>query len=126
MGEAAAVGVADGARGLRDQRERTAGGERGPGELGLADQAQRIEAGDELDGGERGALRDAELAHPRDPRMLEAAVRARGRRQHRRHRRRRGELAVEALDRELTLEAGDAEHLRARYRAAGADPDRLQ
>ena len=126
VGEAAAMGVADGARGLRDQRERTAGGQADAGQPSLGDQPQRIEAEDVLDGGERRALGDAELAHPRDPRVLEAAVGARGRGQHRRHRRGRGQLGVEPLDGKLALEASHAKHLRARYRAARTDPDRLQ
>ena len=79
--EAATMRVADGARGLRDERECAAGGERGAGEPGLGDKRADVEPGDELDGGERRALRDAELGHARDARMLEAAVCARGRRE---------------------------------------------
>jgi len=48
-------------------------------------------------GGERHPLRDAELAHAGDARMLEAAVRARRRRQRLRVRRLRREVGQEPL-----------------------------
>jgi hypothetical protein len=124
--EPAAVRVTHRARRLRDECECTARREQLALQARFRDQAQRIEAGDVLDGGERRALRDAELAHARDPRMLEAPVAARRGRQRARHRRRRGQLVMKSFDRKLPLETGDAEHLRTRNRATGTDTNRLQ
>ena len=118
--------VADRARGLRDQCERAARSESRSTEPRFCDEPHDVEPGDELDGRERLALRDAELGHPRDPWMLEAAVRSRSGRERLCRRSVRGELGQESLDRELPLEAGDAVHLRARYRSVGATADRLQ
>jgi hypothetical protein len=75
--DAAAVGVADRARRRRDQRERGAGGQ----PIALVHRhrgdAPEVEAGHQLGRGEGLAGGDAELDQPRDPRVIEAAVRAR-------------------------------------------------
>ncbi|MEZ4365132.1 MAG: hypothetical protein R2939_02450 [Kofleriaceae bacterium] len=125
VGDAAAVGVADRARRLRDHRQRGAAGQLGAGHRQLGEQPADVEALAQLGGGEGVAAGHAELGEPRDARVLEPTVGARRRRQ------RRGELRVgdhrreEALDRELPLEAGDAVDLRAEDLAARTSADRL-
>ena len=126
VGEATAVRVPDGAGGLRDERQCATRCEREPGEPCFCGEARRIETGDVLDGGERLALRDTELAHACDPRMLEAAVRARGGGQPLRECVRDRQLGMEALDRELPLEACDTEDFRARDGATRTRADRLE
>ncbi len=123
--DAASMRVADGARRLRDQRERTTRGDHRARESELGDEAHRIETGDVLDRGERGAARHSELAHARDPWMLESTVRTRDRAQCLRLLPGR-ELAMELLDRELAFEPGDPVHLCARHHPTGAVSDRLQ
>ena len=125
MGEPASMCVADGACGLLDQRERATRREHDSGEPCFGNKAGGIEAGDELDGGERLTLRDAELTHPCDPWMLEAAVRTRGRRQCLRDST-DGEIRRKALHRELTFESCDAENFGARHHAGGPAADGLQ
>ncbi len=123
--ESAPVRVADGARGLRDQGERTTRSDRDTGELCFLQQAERIETGDVLDRRERLTLCDAELRHAGDARMLEAAVRASGCGQ-RLCDRTDGEIGSEALHRELTLEASHAKDFGSRHHAIGPTADRLQ
>ena len=124
--DAAPVRVPDRARDLRHDRQHPAVRQRDAGVLGLRDQAEGVDARDVLDRGERHAARHAEFAHPRDARVLEAAVGARGARQRLRVLGEHGQLGGEALDRELAFEACDAEHLGARDRAVWTGADQLQ
>ena len=118
--------VADGARGLRDERERAAGGERDAGEPGLGDSRSTSRPATNSTAvnvvpcatpnsdmrAMRGCSRLPYARAAADSACASALA--------------IGQLGVEALDRELALEAGDAEDFGARDRPAWPAADRLE